>query len=219
LEVQSIIRSGTVLSVHPASHPLFPAECHLRAADPLIACLIDRYGACELANRSHSHFHMLVKTIIDQQLSVKVARRIAERLLILQEGESFEPWRLLRLNDEQARSAGLSRSKVRYIRELARAVHTGKLDFMELGSATDEEIIRTLVSLPGIGCWTAEVFMMFSLHRLDVLPLGDLALRNAIKRHYRLDEKAPRSDYITLAEKWRPYRSIACWYLWAAVDS
>lgn len=162
---------------------------------------------------------MLVKTIIDQQLSVKVARRIAERLLIVQGGEVFEPSGLLRLSDDQARATGLSRGKIRYIRELAQAVSAGEIDFMALQAAPDEEIVKILMAFPGIGRWTAEIFMMFSLNRLDVLPLGDLALRNAIKRHYRLDDQAPRSDYFALAEKWRPYRSIASWYLWAAVDS
>lgn len=203
---------------HPPQHPLHLAERHLREADPLMAKLIDQHGPCALAEPPPSHFHTLIKTIIDQQLSVKVAQRIAERLLALQGLERFEPAALLALDEEALRGVGLSRSKIRYIQTLAAAVATGQLDLHQLQQEPDDSVARCLMAYPGVGPWTAEIFLMFAFNRSDILPLGDLALRNAIRHHCRLDPAAPRADYFAVAEKWRPYRSIASWYLWAAVD-
>lgn len=203
---------------HPPQHPLHPAELHLRAADPLMARLIDNHGPCALSEPPPSHFHTLIKTVIDQQLSVKVAQRIAERLLAAQGGERFEAGPLLDLGEGTLRGTGLSRSKIRYIRGLAEAVASGQLDLARLQRESDEAVARQLMAYPGVGPWTAEIFLMFAFHRGDILPLGDLALRNAIRRHCQLDPAAPRDDYFAAAEKWRPYRSIASWYLWAAVD-
>lgn len=204
--------------IHPPEHPLHPAEQFLRAADPLMARLMDTHGPCQLSNPPPSHFHMLIKTIIDQQLSVKVAQRIADRLLAAQQGEKFEPRPLLSLGEEVLRSVGLSRSKIRYIQVLANAVATGQLDLLHLQQESDETVANHLMTYPGVGPWTAEIFLMFAFNRSDILPLGDLALRNAIRQHCGLDSSAPRDAYFAAAEKWRPYRSIASWYLWAAVD-
>ncbi|BBL69904.1 DNA-3-methyladenine glycosylase family protein [Methylogaea oryzae] len=204
--------------IHPPHHPLHPAERHLRAADPLMAQLIDRHGPCALAEPPPSHFHVLIKTVIDQQLSVKVAQRIADRLLAAQGGERFVAETLLELEEEVLRGIGLSRGKIRYIRGLAEAVASGRLDLEELRKQPDAAVARELTAYPGVGPWTAEVFLMFAFQRSDILPLGDLALRNAIRRHCELAAEAPRDDYFAAAEKWRPYRSIASWYLWAAVD-
>ncbi|WP_054774512.1 DNA-3-methyladenine glycosylase family protein [Methylogaea oryzae] len=203
--------------IHPPHHPLHPAERHLRAADPLMAQLIDRHGPCALAEPPPSHFHV-DQTVIDQQLSVKVAQRIADRLLAAQGGERFVAETLLELEEEVLRGIGLSRGKIRYIRGLAEAVASGRLDLEELRKQPDAAVARELTAYPGVGPWTAEVFLMFAFQRSDILPLGDLALRNAIRRHCELAAEAPRDDYFAAAEKWRPYRSIASWYLWAAVD-
>lgn len=183
-----------------------------------MARLIDSHGPCALADAPPSHFHTLVKTVIDQQLSVKVAQRIAERLLALQGGEAFAAEPLLAMDSETLRGAGLSYSKIRYIQTLARAVAAGQLDLARLQQEPDEAVARQLMAYPGVGPWTAEIFLMFAFNRSDILPLGDLALRNAIRRHCGLDPAAPREAYYAAAEKWRPYRSIASWYLWAAVD-
>lgn len=203
---------------HPPDHPLHVAEQHLRAVDPLMARLIDQHGPCELAEAPPSHFHALVKTIIDQQLSVKAARRIAERLLAVQGGTHFAAAPLLGLSEEALRGAGLSRSKIRSILTLAQAVENGHLDLAALQHESDEAVARHLLAYPGVGPWTADIFLMFAFNRTDILPLGDLALRNAILRHCGLSPDDPREAYFRAAEKWRPYRSIASWYLWAAVD-
>lgn len=184
-----------------------------------MADLMDRCGkACALSTPPPSPFHALVRTVIDQQLHVKAARRIAERLLDFQGGDRFEVMELLELEDARWREAGLSGSKMRYIRGLARAVLDGTLDFETLRVQSDAEALRGLTAHAGVGPWTAEIFLMFALDRADILPLGDLALRNAIRRLYGLEGTAPRSAYFAVAEIWRPYRSIASWYLWTAVD-
>jgi DNA-3-methyladenine glycosylase II len=203
---------------HPPHHPLHSAERHLRAVDPSLAELIDRYGPCALAEPPPSHFHTLIRTVIDQQLSVKAAQRIAARLLALQGRDRFEPEPLLALDEAALHGAGLSRGKIRYIRTLAAAVAAGQLDLQRLRQESDEVVARCLMAYPGVGPWTAEIFLMFAFNRSDLLPLGDLALRNAIRLHCRLDPAAPRAAYVAVAEKWRPYRSIASWYLWATVD-
>lgn len=184
-----------------------------------MADLMDRHGeACGLSAPPPSSFHALVRTVIDQQLHVKAARRIAERLLAFQGGDRFEAMALLELEDTRWREAGLSGSKMRYIQGLARAVLDGTLDFETLQAQADTDALRSLTAHAGVGQWTAEIFLMFALGRTDILPLGDLALRNAIRRLYGLEETAPRAAYFAVAEIWRPYRSIASWYLWTAVD-
>jgi DNA-3-methyladenine glycosylase II len=184
-----------------------------------MAELMDRHGeACALSIPPPSPFHALVRTVIDQQLHVKAARRIAERLLAIQGGDRFDAAALLELEDSRWREAGLSGSKMRYIQGLAQAVQNGTLDFEALGGQSDTDALRTLTTFAGVGQWTAEIFLMFALGRSDILPLGDLALRNAIRQLYSLEETAPHAAYAGVAEIWRPYRSIASWYLWTAVD-
>jgi DNA-3-methyladenine glycosylase II len=205
--------------IHPASHPFHEAEKHLRQADSRMAELIDRHGEpCALTKPPPSPFHALARTVIDQQLHVKAAQRIAARLLALQGGECFDPAALRELDETAWREAGLSGSKTRYIQGLARAVLDGKLDFDALRVLSDAEALRSLTAHSGVGQWTAEIFLMFAFGRTDILPLGDLALRNAIRQMYGLEETTPRAAYFSVAEIWRPYRSIASWYLWTAVD-
>jgi len=178
--------------IHPRSHPFHEAERHLRQADVRLAELMDRHGeTCALAVPPPSPFHALVRTVIDQQLHVKAARRIAERLLAFQGRDRFEALPLLDIDDRCWREAGLSGSKIRCIRGLARAVLDGALDFETLRAQTDADALRALTAHAGVGPWTAEIFLMFALNRADILPLGDLALRNAIRRLYGLEETAP----------------------------
>ena len=203
---------------HSPDYPFHQAESHLRRRDALIGALIDRYGPCQLGRQSASHYHNLVHTVIEQQLSVAVAKCIAGRLLQAQGGDCFEPVRLSRVAEERQRACGLSHAKIRCIRALTEAVLVGELDFALLQRSSDTEVLRLLTRFPGIGPWTAQIFLMFSLHRLDVLPIGDLALRNAMKQCYRLSAKPTMAEYIAVAQAWRPYRSIASWYLWASID-
>ena len=172
-----------------------------------------------MLGREHSHFHVLIKTIIEQQLSVKSAQSIAQKLLFVLRSDQFEAQFLLEVNANEMRSCGLSAAKVRYIRGIAEAVTAGDLSLEKLESWDDQQAIKHLMYYPGIGLWTAEVFLMFALGRLDVLPLGDLVLRNAIKRYYQLDSDAGRKCYLEVAEPWRPYRSVASWYLWAMLEN
>ena len=194
------------------------AERYLRAADPTLARVIERHGPCTLMVDPRPHFHTLVWAIINQQLSVKAAKTIEERLQARLRAELFEPEHFHRVHTRTLRSCGLSGAKIRYIREIARRSRAGELVLEQLDSLDDDEVSDLLMALPGVGQWTADMLLMFSLGRMDVLPIGDLALRKSIRMHYQLPLEAGREVYLQLAETWRPYRTIASWYYWAAVD-
>jgi DNA-3-methyladenine glycosylase II len=164
------------------------------------------------------HFHTLVWAIINQQLSVKAAYSIQQRLLQRLKTEIIEPRHLCRVRDQSLRQCGLSAAKIRYIREAGRRVRAGEIDLDALEKVDDETAAEQLMALPGVGRWTADMLLMFSLGHLDILPLGDLALRKAIRQAHGLPEDAAIEHYLQLGETWRPWRSVASWYLWAAVD-
>lgn len=164
------------------------------------------------------YFHTLVWAIINQQLSVKAAQSIEQRLQARLDTEVFQPGHFHRVHARTLRSCGLSGAKIRYIREIARRLRVGELDLQQLEALDDERASELLMDLPGVGRWTADMLLMFSLGRMDVLPVGDLALRKSIRMHYRLPLDADYEVYLELAEAWRPYRTIASWYYWAAVD-
>ena len=205
--------------VHPQDHPLHNAEKHLRKADPLLDRGIERHGGCSLIDRTASHFHVLIHTIIEQQLSVSAARSIAGKLKDRLAVQEFNADDILQLSAQDLRSCGLSSAKVLYIHGIAEAVHSGELSLEQMEQWKDRRVLSELMRYHGIGLWTAEVFLMFSLSRLDVLPLGDLVLRNAIRHFYQLADDADRSVYLNVAEQWRPYRSVASWYLWAMMEA
>lgn len=184
----------------------------------MLAEVIQRHGPCTLMRDPQPHFHTLVWAIINQQLSVKAAQTIAARLQAHVGAELFEPQQFHRIRETSLRKCGLSGAKSRYIREIARRIRAGELGLEQLDTLDDEQASELLISLPGVGRWTADMLLMFSLGRLDVLPVGDLALRKSIRVHYALPEDAAYEDYFSLAEQWRPYRTIASWYYWAAVD-
>ena len=194
------------------------AERHLLAVDPTLAKLIERHGPCDLMVDPRPHFHTLVWAIINQQLSVKAAQSIERRLLERFGSDLFQPEQFHRVQERSLRGCGLSGAKVRYIREMSRRVRTGELDLAQLDTLDDEQVAQCLMKLPGIGRWTADMVLMFSLGRLDVLPVGDLALRKSIRLHYALPDDAHYDSYLEIAESWRPYRTVASWYYWAAVD-
>jgi DNA-3-methyladenine glycosylase II len=164
------------------------------------------------------HFHTLVWAIINQQLSVKAAQSIERRLLARLRTEIVEPRHFLRVRDQSLRECGLSAAKVRYIREAGRKVRSGELNLTALESVDDETAAQQLMQLPGVGRWTADMLLMFSLGHLDILPAGDLALRRSIRLQHNMANDASVQEYLQLAERWRPYRSVASWYFWAAVD-
>ncbi|MGB5405940.1 MAG: hypothetical protein WBN43_04000 [Thiogranum sp.] len=194
------------------------AERHLKSVDPTLAEVMLRYGPCTLMLDPRPHFHTLVWAIINQQLSVKAAQAIEARLQARLDAGIFQPGHFHRVHARTLRSCGLSGAKIRYIREIARRLRACELDLKQLETLDDEQAAELLMDLPGVGRWTADMLLMFSLGRMDVLPVGDLALRKSIRLHYRLSVDAGHEVYLKLAEAWRPYRTIASWYYWAAVD-
>ena len=178
-----------------------------------------QHGACGLADAQHEDpFRALVHAIIAQQLSTKAAATIERRVSALFPAPA-SPEALASVTDTQLRAAGMSVQKIRYLRDLCARVREGSLDLTRLPELPDEDVIAALTQVKGIGRWTAEMFLMFRLHRPDVLPLGDLGIVKAVQRAYGL-RKVPSPDRLRrFGEPWRPYRSVACWYLWASLDN
>ncbi len=191
-------------------------ERHLAGADPVMKRLVARHGPCPLAEREFEPFHMLANSIISQQLSTRAAASIKRRVGELL-GVPFQAQRTLSLAPRRLRGAGLSEAKTRYIRELAARVGDGRIDFSRIICLDDEGVIEKLIEVPGIGRWTAEMFLLFGLRRLDVLALGDAGLQRAARNLYgrgrKSDSLLPR-----VAEAWRPYRSVGSWYLWRSLE-
>ena len=191
----------------------------LARRDPILRDLMRRHGACGLADSQHSDpFKALVHAIISQQLSTRATASIAARVDALLDGLPT-PASLARVSDAQLRRAGLSGQKVSYLRALCQEVANGSLLLETLDSMSDEEVIAALTEVKGIGRWTAEMFLMFRLHRPDVLPVGDLGIGKAVQRAYRLRTFPSPTRLLRLGESWRPYRSVACWYLWASLSN
>jgi DNA-3-methyladenine glycosylase II len=187
--------------------------------DPVIAALIRQYGDCGLASSQRTDpFHALLHAIIAQQLSTKAARTIEGRFSALFDGQPT-PAAVVGVSDEHLRAVGLSPQKLKYLRDLCARIVDGSLNLEVLDAMTDDEVIGALTSVKGIGRWTAEMFLMFRLHRPDVLPVGDLGIVKAVQRAYKL-RTLPSPERLTkIGETWRPYRSVACWYLWASLDA
>lgn len=187
--------------------------------DPVLAALIRKHGECGLARAQRSdHFSALVRAITGQQLSTKAAATIYSRLVALMP-EGVTPAALAALTDDQMRAVGMSRQKITYFRDLCDKALSGVVPLDSLESMTDDDVIAALTQVRGIGRWSAEMFLMFRLHRPDVLPVDDLGIVNAIKNVYRL-RKRPTADRIRkIGTAWEPYRSVACWYLWRSLDN
>jgi DNA-3-methyladenine glycosylase II len=192
----------------------------LMRRDPILGELIRGHGACGLAASQHSDpYKALVHAIMSQQLSSKAAETIATRFDDLFGGRFPSPAEVQRESTERLRSVGLSGMKVSFIRDLSARILDSSLRLDQLHVMSDDEVISALTEVKGIGRWTAEMFLMFRLHRPDVLPLGDLGIAKAIQKTYRLRKTPTRERLIRIGETWRPYRSIACWYLWASLDN
>ena len=192
----------------------------LMRRDPVLGALIRQHGPCGLAANQHTDpFRALVHAIMSQQLSSKAADTIAKRFDALFGDRFPTPAEVLPVPHDRLRSVGLSGAKARFIQDLARQVVDGSLRLDALDAMTDAEVIAALTTVKGIGRWTAEMFLMFRLHRPDVLPLGDLGIVKAIQKAYRLRKPPTPERMVRLGESWRPYRSIACWYLWASLDN
>jgi DNA-3-methyladenine glycosylase II len=193
------------------------AILHLKKADPLLGSVIDRVGAYRMEYRDPD-FQTLVRSIVYQQLSGKVATVIFNRLAALLPEGQITPEAILKLTPLKMRRAGLSKQKTVYIRDLARKTVRGKIRFDGLNELADADVIQHLTQVKGIGVWTAHMFLMFALRRPDVLPIGDLGVRSAIRKVYGLEELPHPKQVEELALSWRPYCSVASWYLWRSLE-
>jgi DNA-3-methyladenine glycosylase II len=189
---------------------------HLKKCDPVLRGIIESVGPFRM-EYGPPEFHSLAEAIVYQQLNGKAAITIFKRFAALA-GEPLTPEGILKLTDEQLRSVGLSKQKSAYLKDLAAKTASGLLDFSRLREMPDEEVIKHLTQVKGIGVWTAQMFLMFTLKRPDVLPTGDYGVQAAIKKHYRKRKLPKPKDMEKIARAWAPYRSTACWYLWRSLD-
>ena len=206
-----------------AGAALDAALSHLRAADPVLARLLDEHGAPDLRRDPSrpapgDHYGALVRSIVGQQLSVLAARSIYRRLVEFFGGHTPSPQEVLAADpDEMRLAAGLSRAKTTFLRSLAEHVISGELELERLDDLPDDEVMAELVAVKGIGAWSAHMFLMFQLERPDVVAVGDLGIRRAVERAYGLDALPSAAELEALAEPWRPYRTIACRILWRSL--
>ena len=189
---------------------------HLKKSDPVLRAIIERIGPFRM-EYGPPEFHSLAEAIVYQQLNGKAAVSIFKRFAGLA-GEPVTPEGILKLTDEQMRSVGLSKQKSSYLRDLAERAMSGQLNFGKLHEMTDEEVIKHLTQVKGVGVWTAQMFLMFTLKRSNVLPTGDFGVQTAIKKHYNKRKLPKPAQMEKLAKPWEPYRSVACWYLWKSMD-
>lgn len=227
----------------PAPAQRDPAVVHLRAADPVLARVIDGVGADGLGgwdrrdgspadqaargdaaqavwqDRPRDHYGALVRTIVGQQLSTKAARAIYARLTARFGGRAPAPEEILADDPDRLRGdVGLSRAKVGYLRSLAEHVLDGSLELHKLNRLPDDRVIAELVAVRGLGAWSAHMFLIFHLRRPDVLPVGDLGIRRAMMDAYGLPELPSPQRMEAIAEPWRPHRTLACLFLWRSLD-
>lgn len=193
------------------------AERHLKRRDAVLGAVIKQVGPCGYSLQ-RDRFGMLVRSIVFQQISGAAARTILGRLTDALPGKQLTPEGLAALTAEQYRLAGVSKQKAGYLRSLAELSLTGDLRLARIGRHADEEIIAQLTQVRGIGVWTAQMFLMFSLGRPDVLPWDDLGVRQAIRKLYGLAQMPTRAESERIAEPWRPYASVASWYCWRSLE-
>jgi DNA-3-methyladenine glycosylase II len=187
----------------------------LMRRDRVLARAIKRIGPCGMASRQHTdHFTALTASIVSQQLSSKAAATIFGRFRCLFPAGPITAGHAGSLDDATLRGVGFSAQKVSYLRDLCARIADGRLQLESLERLTDEEVIERLTAVKGFGRWTAEMFLMFRLHRPDVLPVHDLGIRTAVQRLYGLRQRPQPPRLTSIGEAWRPYRSVACWYLW-----
>src|SRR5437870_2889484 len=188
----------------------------LMRRDPVLAAAIKKIGPCGMADRQRKdHLSALVGAIVSQQLSTKAAATIFGRFVALfPDNHIPDASAIAAQSDAALRGVGLSGQKVGYMRDLCARIADGRLNLDELDTLPDEVVIERLIAVKGFGRWTAEMFLMFRLHRPDVLPAGDLGIVNAIQRLYRLRKRPDAKRVLRMGEAWKPFRSVASWYLW-----
>jgi DNA-3-methyladenine glycosylase II len=193
------------------------ALTHLKKADPVLREIIHRVGPYAIEYRE-PEFATLVRSIVYQQLSGRVARVIYDRLETAAGNGLLTPTGVLALTPEQMRALGLSSQKIAYIRDLAERTLSGTVDFGAFLELPDEEVLKRLTAVKGIGVWTVQMFLIFALKRLDVLPSADLGIRAAIRKAYGMEELPKPSEIDEMGRKWRPYCTVASWYLWRSLE-
>jgi DNA-3-methyladenine glycosylase II len=201
---------------HPVDHRQIWR--HFKAADPILAEVIERVGPATL-KPLRNRFGVLVRSIISQQISTAAARSIHLRLVERVKPESIRPETIARLSVDQLREIGLSRPKASYLLDLAQKCGDGTVRLERIGRLGDEAVIEELIQIKGIGRWSAQMFLIFSLGRLDVFPYDDLGVRNAMARLYELGESHGRQHYIEIGERWKPYASLGSWYCWRYLET
>jgi DNA-3-methyladenine glycosylase II len=189
---------------------------HLKSCDPVLRAIIERVGPCRM-EYSVPEFSSLAEAIVYQQLNGKAAVTIFKRFSDLA-GDPLTPEGILKLSNEQLRSVGLSKQKSSYLKDLAAKTASGLLNFNGLHELPDEEVIKHLTQVKGIGVWTAHMFLIFSLRRPNVLPTGDYGVQVAVKKHYQKRKLPKPKDMEKIARAWEPYRSVACWYMWRSLN-
>jgi DNA-3-methyladenine glycosylase II len=191
----------------------------LMRRDPVLGAAIKRIGPCALASRQRNdHLSALAGAIVSQQLSTKAAATIFGRFLALfPGGEIPGAAAIAAIDDGALRGVGLSGQKVGYVRDLCGRIADGRLRLDELDALPDDDVIERLTSVKGFGRWTAEMFLMFRLHRPDVLPADDLGIVKAVQKLYGLRKTPDAKRILRIGEAWRPYRSVASWYLWQSL--
>jgi DNA-3-methyladenine glycosylase II len=191
---------------------------HLKKADPVMGAIIERVGPYKIEYREPV-FQTLVRSIVYQQLHGKAAMTIFGRLAAAAKADPITPESILKLRPARMRALGLSGQKMSYIRELARLTRDGAVNFEQCGSLEDIGVVEHLTKVKGVGVWTVHMFLIFALRRPDVLPTGDLGIRAAMKKAYGLEELPKPEEMEKIAAAWRPYCSVACWYLWRSLDN
>ena len=196
------------------------AAKHLAKNDPKLAAVIEISGPCRIQPHT-DHYGELVGSIVGQQLSSVAAGTIWHRVLGLFDGKMPTPEQLIKIDDLKWRDVGLSWAKVRYVKDLAQHILDGRLDLNHIATMPNEQIIEQLTAVKGLGEWSAHMFMIFGLGRLDVLPVGDLGVRKAVMNLYGLKEMPDPAMMVTIAtkHKWHPYESVAAWYCWQSLDN
>jgi len=198
------------------------AFAHLAKQDA-IGALVESHGPLDENERRRGRpkeaYGALVRAIAGQQLSTKAAATIYSRLLDLYDGKVPKPEQLIETDPEELRGVGLSYRKAEYLRDLAEHVVDGRLELDRFGEMEDDEVIEELTAVKGLGVWTAHMFLMFHLRRPDVLPVGDLGIRNAVRDLFELEDVPDVEQLTSIAEPWRPYRTLACLYLWRSLDN
>ena len=193
------------------------AREHLRECDSVMRGMIDRVGPFTL-RPERDRFWMLVRSIISQQISVGAARSIRRRLEELVAPDKVTPDALLRFDVDELRAVGLSPQKAAYVRALASTAQGGAIELRTIGRLSDDAVIEQLTRVKGIGRWTAQMFLIFALGRLDVFPEDDLGVRNAIRDQYGLEDVPDKATSLEIARPWRPFASVASWYCWRSLD-